>query len=91
MPPDRVPERSDWARLSGSWSARIRDRIAELAWLNRGLTECIGGGCLSLERCKLSNPGDRAGELGPGPRYWLGDRLVIDPGAAGAIAVSESA
>ena len=42
--------------------------------LRRGLTECIGCGCLSLERCKLANPGDRAGRLGPGPRYWIGDR-----------------
>jgi hypothetical protein len=22
----------------------------------------------------MSNPGDRAGRLGPGPRYWIGDR-----------------
>jgi MerR family redox-sensitive transcriptional activator SoxR len=35
---------------------------------------CIGCGCLSLDRCQLSNPGDRAGRRGPGPRYWVGDR-----------------
>ena len=39
-----------------------------------GLTECIGCGCLSLDRCRLANPGDRAAARGPGPRYWLGDR-----------------
>ena len=74
LPPDRVPTRRDWARLSSGWGARIEERIAELERLRAGLTECIGCGCLSLERCKLANPGDRAAGYGPGPRYWLGDR-----------------
>lgn len=74
LPPDRAPERRDWAKLSGSWTSRIEDRIAELERLKDSLGECIGCGCLSLDRCKLANPGDRAADLGPGPRYWLGDR-----------------
>src|SRR3954463_12074217 len=74
LPPDRAPNRRDWSRLSSSWSSRIDERIAELERLKRGLTECIGCGCLSLERCKLANPGDRAARLGPGPRYGVGDR-----------------
>ena len=74
LPPDRAPTRRDWSRLSSGWSARIDDRIAELERLKAGLTECIGCGCLSLERCQLANPGDRAASLGPGPRYWVGDR-----------------
>jgi MerR family redox-sensitive transcriptional activator SoxR len=77
LPPDRAPTRRDWARLTKTWSARIDDRIAELQRLQRGLTECIGCGCLSLDRCRLANPGDRAAGMGPGPRYWIGDR----PGA----------
>jgi MerR family redox-sensitive transcriptional activator SoxR len=77
LPPDRAPTRRDWARLTTTWSARIDARIAELQRLQRGLTECIGCGCLSLDRCRLANPGDRAAGLGPGPRYWIGDR----PGA----------
>jgi MerR family redox-sensitive transcriptional activator SoxR len=74
LPPDRAPTRRDWSRLSSTWTARIDQRIAELERLKVGLTECIGCGCLSLERCKLANPGDRAARLGPGPRYWVGDR-----------------
>jgi MerR family transcriptional regulator, redox-sensitive transcriptional activator SoxR len=74
LPPDRAPTKRDWSRLSSSWTARIDQRIAELERLKVGLTECIGCGCLSLERCKLSNPNDRAAGLGPGPRYWIGDR-----------------
>ena len=74
LPPQRVPTRRDWNRLSQSWSERIDERIAELERLKAGLGECIGCGCLSLDRCQLANPGDRAGSGGPGPRYWIGDR-----------------
>ena len=74
LPPHRAPTRRDWAKLSGTWRSRIDQRIAELERLKAGLTECIGCGCLSLDRCKLANPGDRAAGLGPGPRYWVGDR-----------------
>jgi len=73
LPPDRAPTRKDWARLSSGWSARIDARIAELERLKAGLTECIGCGCLSLDRCRLANPDDRAARLGPGPRYWVED------------------
>jgi MerR family redox-sensitive transcriptional activator SoxR len=76
LPPQRAPSRRDWSRLSRGWRTRIDARIAELERLKAGLTECIGCGCLSLDRCRLSNPGDRAGALGPGPRYWIGDRPV---------------
>ena len=71
LPADRVPTRRDWAKLSSSWTSRIDERIAELRRLQHGLTECIGCGCLSLDRCKLANPDDRAGRLGPGPRHWI--------------------
>ena len=74
LPPDRAPTRRDWSRLSSGWTSRIDARIAELERLKLGLTGCIGCGCLSLERCKLANPEDRAARLGPGPRYWVGDR-----------------
>ena len=74
LPPDRAPNRRDWSRLSSSWTSRIDERIAELERLKVGLTGCIGCGCLSLDRCKLANPDDRAGRLGSGPRYWVGDR-----------------
>jgi len=74
LPPDRAPTGREWSRLSGTWTARIDQRIAELERLRVGLTGCIGCGCLSLDRCSLANPGDRAARLGPGPRYWIGDR-----------------
>ncbi|HEY6509234.1 MAG TPA: redox-sensitive transcriptional activator SoxR [Vicinamibacterales bacterium] len=72
LPSNRVPERSDWAKISGQWGKRIDARIAELGRLRKSLTECIGCGCLSLQQCRFANPDDRAGRAGPGPRYWMG-------------------
>ncbi len=73
LPADRAPGKADWAQLSATWTERIDAQIAELERLRDGLTDCIGCGCLSLERCALANPGDRAARSGPGPRAWLGD------------------
>ncbi|HEU4561336.1 MAG TPA: redox-sensitive transcriptional activator SoxR [Longimicrobium sp.] len=81
LPENRVPTRDDWTRLSEGWTRRIDERIAELRRLRDGLGQCIGCGCLSLDRCPLSNPRDRAGARGPGPRFWLGDPHL--PPAAG--------
>ena len=75
LPSERGPTRRDWSRLARRWTSRIDARIAELQRLRLGLTECIGCGCLSLDRCRLANPDDRAARFGPGPRYWVGDPL----------------
>ena len=71
LPDDAVPAQSDWARLSGTWRARIDERIAELQRLRDTLSSCIGCGCLSLTECRVVNPADRAAQLGSGPRRWL--------------------
>jgi MerR family redox-sensitive transcriptional activator SoxR len=72
LPRNRVPERSDWGKLSAGWTRRVDERIAELERLRAGLTQCIGCGCLSLQQCQLANPGDSVGRSGPGPRFWIG-------------------
>lgn len=74
LPENRAPRREDWAQLSRNWRQRIDMRIAELERLKEGLTECIGCGCLSMQRCRLANPGDRAAEFGPGPLAWMPGR-----------------
>jgi MerR family redox-sensitive transcriptional activator SoxR len=74
LPEGRIPEGKDWAKLSSSWTGRIDQGIAELQRLRAGLTGCIGCGCLSLDKCQLTNPGDRAARLGPGPRFWVSDQ-----------------
>jgi MerR family redox-sensitive transcriptional activator SoxR len=73
LPQNRVPDSADWSRLADTWRSRIDARIAELQRLRDGLTGCIGCGCLSLERCALSNPGDRLARRGPGPAAWGGN------------------
>ena len=74
LPQERTPTGREWARLSSRWTARIDERLVELERMRSSLTQCIGCGCLSLDRCWLSNPGDRAARLGAGPRFWMGDR-----------------
>jgi MerR family redox-sensitive transcriptional activator SoxR len=73
LPGDRTPDRKDWEALSRSWRPRLDARIAVLERLRDRLDGCIGCGCLSLRVCRLANPGDAAGDAGPGPRYLLGD------------------
>src|SRR4029078_648206 len=81
LPADRIPTRRDRARLSGQWTKRIDQRIAELERLRAGLTRCLGCGCLSIDKCKLANPADQAGRRGPGPRYWLSGVEQLRPSA----------
>ena len=78
LPPGRPPTVADWARLSGGWRDRLDEQIAALARLRDGLSSCIGCGCLSLEKCALSNPGDMAAAEGPGAR-WLPSALRRTP------------
>ena len=74
LPDGRPPTARDWGRLSASWRERLDQQIAALVQLRDGLDSCIGCGCLSLERCALSNPGDVAAGAGPGAR-WLSPAL----------------
>lgn len=69
LPDGRTPTQEDWAVLSHGWHARLDEQIAALVALRDGLETCIGCGCLSLERCRISNPADRAAGLGSGARY----------------------
>ena len=71
LPAGRTPTAADWARLSRRWRDALDARIAVLTRLRDDLDGCIGCGCLSLQRCRLFNPGDRAALGGDGPRYLL--------------------
>ncbi|MBO9534046.1 MAG: redox-sensitive transcriptional activator SoxR [Solirubrobacteraceae bacterium] len=70
LPAGRTPTAKDWAALTPEWEARLDERQAELDRLRVGLENCIGCGCLSMTRCAMSNPGDRAALGGPGPARW---------------------
>ncbi len=71
LPARRTPTEQDWRRLSASWRPRLDAAIAMIEKLRDRLEGCIGCGCLSLSYCKLLNPGDRAGEAGPGARFLI--------------------
>jgi len=76
LPATSAPSRADWARLSAAWRADLDGRMAQLKKLRDTLDDCIGCGCLSIDRCKLRNPFDTLAEQGPGPqRLWVGARL----------------
>ncbi|WP_433388959.1 redox-sensitive transcriptional activator SoxR [Micromonospora sp. KLBMP9576] len=78
LPDGRTPTREDWALLSVTWQAELDQRIAQLQHLRDDLTDCIGCGCLSIDRCLLRNADDHLGETGQGPRRLLGPRAVPD-------------
>jgi len=71
LPDHRTPTQRDWHRLATSWGPRLDAQIAMLERLRDRLDGCIGCGCLSLQVCRIVNPGDSAGDRGPGPRYVL--------------------
>lgn len=70
LPAERTPTRQDWARLSAGWRDELDARIAGLTDLRDRLDDCIGCGCLSLDRCRLLNPDDVLASDGSGPRRW---------------------
>ncbi|WP_088306703.1 redox-sensitive transcriptional activator SoxR [Novosphingobium sp. B 225] len=71
LPHGRTPTQADWQKISRSMRAAIDEKIRLLTLTRTKLDECIGCGCLSLQRCQLYNKGDRAGTAGPGPRFVL--------------------
>ncbi|MFG2192413.1 redox-sensitive transcriptional activator SoxR [Streptomyces sp. NPDC048639] len=71
LPDERTPTREDWARLSEAWRSELDQRIQQLNRLRDHLTDCIGCGCLSLDKCVLSNPDDRLGEGADGSRLMV--------------------
>ncbi len=71
LPDNRTPTRADWSRLSAVWRTRLDESIALLEELRDDLSECIGCGCLSMQRCQLYNAGDRLSADGSGPQLLL--------------------
>lgn len=74
LPQGRTPTKPDWTKISRQFRKTLEDRIAMMERMRDNLDGCIGCGCLSLKRCALYNPDDKARRLGPGPRYILDAR-----------------
>jgi MerR family redox-sensitive transcriptional activator SoxR len=73
LPEGRTPNRQDWQRMSQRWRDGLNERIRLLEQLRDKFTDCVGCGCLSIERCVLCNPYDELGAQGTGPRRLISD------------------
>ena len=71
LPEGRTPTRDDWNRLSTAWRDDLDRRIGQLKRLRDGLTDCIGCGCMSIDKCPLRNRDDRLAREGSGARRLL--------------------
>jgi MerR family redox-sensitive transcriptional activator SoxR len=76
LPLGRTPTLADWQRISRGFKRLLDERVAALERISETLDGCIGCGCLSLRKCALYNPEDRAARRGSGPRYAFGDRVA---------------
>src|SRR3954466_1215362 len=79
LPEGRVPTRADWAEVSASWRAELDTRLEQLQQLRDDFTDCVGCGCLSLDRCSLANNDDQLASHGSGPRRLIERRRSADP------------
>jgi MerR family redox-sensitive transcriptional activator SoxR len=71
FPDDHHLSEADSRQLSSSWRPQLDARIRTLERIRDQLDRCIGCGCLSMKSCQMANPADRAGQRGPGPRFWI--------------------
>ena len=71
LPQGRTPTIGDWQRISRSMRGAIDEKIKLLTRTRNQLDQCIGCGCLSLQKCQLYNKDDRMSASGKGPRLVL--------------------
>jgi MerR family transcriptional regulator, redox-sensitive transcriptional activator SoxR len=69
-----APTAADWRAIGVRMRGVLARKIAMMQRTVELLDGCIGCGCLSLRRCALYNPNDRAARAGPGPRFLLGNK-----------------
>lgn len=69
LPQERAPTREDWDSMAQEFRVDLELRIEGLTQLRDKLSACIGCGCLSLDRCAIYNPEDKAGKQGVGARF----------------------
>ena len=73
LPTARRQTQAEWRAIAARMQGALTAKIEMLRKTRELLDGCIGCGCLSLDRCALYNPDDRASRAGPGPRFLLGD------------------
>jgi MerR family redox-sensitive transcriptional activator SoxR len=72
LPKGQTPSMFDWRHVSQRMRSTIDERIKLLTRARARLDECIGCGCMSLNKCELYNKEDRIGAAGgTGPKLLL--------------------
>ena len=71
LPAGRTPTLHDWQKISRSMRVAIDEKIKLLTRTRNQLDQCIGCGCLSLQKCQLYNKDDRMAARGTGPQLVL--------------------
>ncbi len=71
LPAGRAPTKDEWENFAAQWRPRLDHQIAVLEAIRDKLSACIGCGCQTLDACAVFNPGDKAGEQGPGAHFLL--------------------
>jgi MerR family transcriptional regulator, redox-sensitive transcriptional activator SoxR len=74
LPHGQAPTVAEWRAIGVRMRGALTAKIEMLRRTHELLDGCIGCGCLSLDRCALYNPNDRASRAGPGPRFLLGNK-----------------
>lgn len=69
LPKQQVATKKDWQIMSQEWQGQLDQQIMMLLQLRQQLDQCIGCGCLSLERCPLRNPEDCLAEEAMGAHF----------------------
>ena len=70
LPKDHAPTEEEWRVMADVWKLQLDERIYRLQTLRNNLDECIGCGCLSINKCKLRNPQDILAQSGNGAVLW---------------------
>jgi MerR family redox-sensitive transcriptional activator SoxR len=70
LPKESAPTEEEWRAMANTWKLQLNERISSLQTLRDELDECIGCGCLSINKCKLRNPQDILAQEGNGPVLW---------------------
>jgi len=70
LPKDNAPTEKEWRVMANVWKLQLDERIKRLQTLRDELDECIGCGCLSINKCKLRNPQDILAQEGKGAVLW---------------------
>ncbi len=60
LPSRRTPTTDDWQAIATAWATLLDARIERLQRMRDKISSCIQCGCLSMEKCHIYNPDDRA-------------------------------